>query len=164
MYLESERLTYKKFTPAHFENYFGLVSRQEVMRYITGLPLDYELAKKRFQVALDADQDRADMGFLAVFEQSREDFIGLAKIVPFGDNLTEIGYALLPEYWGKGYASEITARLIEYARQLGTISLLIALVVPENQSSIHVLTKQNFSFFREIREEKLVRHDYILYL
>ena len=165
MHFESERLIYNKFNPSHFPDYVRLVSHEDVMKHITGSALNIEDAHKRFQVALDADRNRADMGFLAVKEKETDEFIGLSKIVPFENGMTEIGYALLPEFWGKGYASEITKRLIEYAQELGNISELIGVVDPQNEPSIHVLTKQNFIFYREVINDKnFVRMDYILRL
>ena len=162
MQFDSERLRYEKFTQDHFEDYFRLVSRQDVMLHISGDGLAPEAARQRFERALRADRQQIDMGFVAVYEEHSGSFVGLGKIVPFEDGFTEIGYALLPDFWGKGYASEITCRLITYARDRGTVESLVALVAPENQASVHVLTKQHFRFFREVPEGDLVRHDYIL--
>lgn len=162
MQFHSERLRYEKFTPDHFEDYFRLVSKQEVMLHISGAGLDLEGARRRFEISLRADGQQGDMGFVAVYERASDSFVGLGKIVPFEDGFTEIGYALLPDFWGKGYASEITCRLITYARERGTVESLVALVAPENRASINVLTKQQFRFFREIPEGGIVRHDYIL--
>jgi len=165
MHFESDRLVYNKFTNSHFPDYTRLVTQEEVMRHITGNALNMDEAKIRFQVALDADQNLDDMGFLAVTEKKSGAFIGLGKIVPFENNMTEIGYALLPEFWGKGYASEITKRLIDYAKKLGNIKELIGVVDPENQPSIHVLTKQNFVYYRQVLNSKnFLRTDYILRL
>ena len=163
MHFESERLIYNKFNIGDFPDYLRLVSQEEVMKHITGNGLTVDDAQIRFQVALDADQNRADMGFLAVKEKATGAFIGLSKIVPFENSLTEIGYALLPEFWGKGYASEITKRLIDYAKEQGNIKELIGVVDPENQPSIRVLTKLDFVFYREvINARNFVRMDYIL--
>jgi [ribosomal protein S5]-alanine N-acetyltransferase len=162
MQFYSERLHYEKFTPDHFEDYYRLVSQQDVMVYISGSGLDVEGARKRFERSLRADGQQSDMGFVAVYENATNMYVGLGKIVPFEDGFTEIGYALLPEFWGKGYASEITCRLIAYARECGSVESLVALVAPENQASINVLTKQQFRFFREVPEGNVVRHDYIL--
>lgn len=103
------------------------------MKHIAGVGLTDEEALERFQVALDADKGMDDMGFVAVAEKEMGEFIGLGKIVPFENGMTEIGYALLPEFWGKGYASEITNCLVQYAKGLGKIEELIGLVDPENQ-------------------------------
>ena len=163
MYFESERLIYNKFNNSDFPDYTRLVSRQEVMKHITGNALNIDEARVRFQIALNADRNLDNMGFLAVAEKSTGKFIGLSKIVPFENNMTEIGYALLPEFWGKGYASEITRRLIDYARELGNIRELIGVVDPENQPSIRILTKHGFVFYREVINTKnLPRADYIL--
>jgi RimJ/RimL family protein N-acetyltransferase len=162
LHLESARLIYHKFAPVHFDDYFRLVSNQDVMQYITGSGLDEDQAKARFQVALNADCDLDEFGFMAVYEKQTGTFIGLAKIVPFETNLIEIGYALFPAFWGKGYASEITGTMVGYAKRLGNVKELIALVSPGNQPSIRVLTKQDFTFFRELADPSGTRHDYIL--
>lgn len=162
MQFYSERLHYEKFTPDHFKDYFRLVSVQDVMLHISGAALDLAGAQKRFSIALAADCQQKNMGFVAVYERETDSYVGLGKIVPFEDGFTEIGYALLPEFWGKGYASEITRRLIAYARECGNVESLVALVSPENRASVNVLTKQQFRFFREITEGNEVRHDYIL--
>lgn len=132
------------------------------MLHISGDGLDFEGARQRFEKSLRADRQQRDMGFVAVYEQDSGLYVGLGKIVPFEDGFTEIGYALLPEFWGKGYASEITCRLVAYAREAGTVESLVALVAPENGASIKVLTKQQFRFFREVPDGGVVRHDYIL--
>jgi len=162
MQFYSERLRYEKFTPDHFEDYFRLVSRHDVMVHISGNGLDKEGARKRFERSLRADGQQSNMGFVAVYERTGNTYVGLGKIVPFEEGFTEIGYALLPEFWGKGYASEITGTLVAYARKCGNVESLVALVAPENQASINVLTKQQFRFFREVPEGDVVRHDYIL--
>lgn len=165
MQLRSERLVFTKFNFSHLPDYIRLVTQDKVMKHITGSGLSAEDARKRFQVALDADQNRQDMGFLAVNEKETGEFIGLGKIVPFENGMTEIGYALLPEFWGKGYASEITRRIVEYARELGTITELIGIVDPDNQSSVRVLTRQNFVLYQSIVNDKdLSREDYVLKL
>lgn len=133
------------------------------MKHITGVKLNPEQAIERFQVALDTNEGQEDMGFLAVAEKESGSFIGLGKIVPFENGITEIGYALLPEFWGKGYASEITRLLIEYARKLGNVDELIGLVNPQNEGSIRVLTKHGFVFCRDIiSADNVPRADYLL--
>lgn len=163
MLLQSPRLTYTKFTRNYQSAYVDLAMKDDVMKHITGAGLTHEQALERFQVALDADKGRDDMGFLAVNLKESGAFIGLGKIVPFENRMTEIGYALLPEFWGKGYASEITNCLVEYARELGSVVELIGLVDPGNQPSIRILMKHGFVFYREvINAQNLARADYVL--
>lgn len=162
MQFVSQRLSYSKFTPDIFPEYEKLVAQDDVMKHITGTGLSAEDTKERFQVALDADMKAESLGFLAVRDIETDEFIGLAKIVPFENGMIEIGYALHPAFWGKGLASEITERLITYAKELRYIRTLIALVSPENGASVRVLVKQNFAFYREVKTERGIRADYIL--
>jgi [ribosomal protein S5]-alanine N-acetyltransferase len=164
MQLESSRLTFKKFTPADFEQYYGLVSQESVMRYISGEALDQEAARRRFDMALQADGGREELGFLSVFEKESGQYIGLGKIVLFEETWIEVGYALHPGFWGLGYATEITQALVAYARALGYVNQLIALVMPANAASVQVLTRQGFRFFRKVGEGDNARHDYVLHL
>ena len=45
------------------------------------------------------------------------DFIGYVIYHAYDEQSVEIGWVLLPEYWGRGYASALTKRLIDQARQ-----------------------------------------------
>ena len=45
------------------------------------------------------------------------DFIGYVIYHAYDADSVEIGWVLLPEYWGRGYASALTERLIGRARQ-----------------------------------------------
>lgn len=57
----------------------------------------------------------------------------------------ELGYALRPPFWGKGYATEMARALIDtVARPLG-LQRLVALTYPGNVESQHVLEKCGFT-------------------
>ncbi len=144
MDLSSVRLTYTLLTPADFARYEQLVMNEAVMKYITGKALNHEEAKQRFQVAMYATRAFAGAGFFIA--KSRHDgiFVGIVKLVGFEKDKAEVGYMLLPEYWGKGYASEMLETMILLARQQQHANELIGIVDPENPASIRVLTKFGF--------------------
>jgi RimJ/RimL family protein N-acetyltransferase len=64
---------------------------------------------------------------------------GLVKRQSLPD--ADIGFALLPEYCGRGYAVESAAAVLDHA--LGTLRLgrVVAIVAPENRASIAVIEK-----------------------
>ena len=66
------------------------------------------------------------------------------------DNLDEpdIGYALLPEYCGKGYAYEASCAVMEYARTVLQVPRLVAIISPENSASIGLIRKLGLRFER----------------
>ena len=66
------------------------------------------------------------------------------------DNLDDpdIGYGVLPEYCGKGYAYEASCAVLEYARSDLGLERLIAIISPENQASIGLIGKLGLRFER----------------
>jgi RimJ/RimL family protein N-acetyltransferase len=60
----------------------------------------------------------------------------------------DIGYATLPEYCGKGYASEAGRAVVEHARTALGLERVIAIISPENAASIGLIGKLGFEFER----------------
>ena len=63
----------------------------------------------------------------------------------------DIGYALLPEFWSRGYALESASAVLSYGREKLGLKRVLAVVNPQNQSSIRLLEQIGFEF------EKIVR-------
>jgi RimJ/RimL family protein N-acetyltransferase len=63
----------------------------------------------------------------------------------------DIGYALLPEFWSRGYALESASGVLSFARQQLGLHRVVAVVNPENQSSIRLLEKLGFQFEKMVR-------------
>lgn len=59
--------------------------------------------------------------------------------------LAELGYALGRAYWGRGYATEAVATLVDHARALGVVRLE-AFSFVDNPASARVLEKAGFAF------------------
>jgi len=53
----------------------------------------------------------------------------------------DIGYAFLPEYEGRGYASEAAAAVLRHGREALGIARIVAIVSPGNAASMRVLEK-----------------------
>ncbi|GAB3499391.1 GNAT family N-acetyltransferase [Spirosoma knui] len=70
----------------------------------------------------------------------------------------DIGFALLPEFMGLGYAYEAAERVLSAAKM--HYSPILATVVPQNSSSIRLLTRLGFQFAKEIDVETLKLHVY----
>jgi RimJ/RimL family protein N-acetyltransferase len=59
-------------------------------------------------------------------------------------NLYEIGYSLLPEYWGKGLATELADGLLDHAFNTLNLDAICARTIPGNENSDKVLHKTGF--------------------
>ena len=62
----------------------------------------------------------------------------------------DLGFALLPEFRGQGYALEAASAVLEHARTTLGISRIAAIVQPTNQSSVRLLEKLRFVHERGI--------------
>jgi RimJ/RimL family protein N-acetyltransferase len=65
----------------------------------------------------------------------------------------DIGYALLPEYCGQGYALEASIAVLRYGREFLRMTDILGLVNPDNSPSIRLLEKLGFTFLRAMRLE-----------
>ena len=68
------------------------------------------------------------------------------------DNLDDpdIGFGVLPDYVGKGYAGEAAQAVVDYARDTLKIEVLTAIVSPKNAPSIGLIERLGLSFERMI--------------
>lgn len=72
----------------------------------------------------------------------------------------DIGFAVLPDYCGNGYASEAAAAVVNYARDDLGLGVLTAIVSPDNAASIGLIEKLGLRFERMITmpgEEEAIR-------
>jgi len=74
---------------------------------------------------------------------------GLVKRATLED--VDLGYALLPEYCGHGYAVEAGAAVLADARSRLGLQRIVAITDPRNEGSIRVLERLCFRFERMVR-------------
>lgn len=63
----------------------------------------------------------------------------------------DIGYALAPAHWGRGYAYEAGAAVVEYARSHLRLPRLLAITSPDNTPSNQLLEKLGLRFVQLTR-------------
>jgi len=63
----------------------------------------------------------------------------------------DIGYALLPAYWGQGYAQEAVSATLAYALKDLGLKRIAAIVSKDNASSIKVLERMGLRFEKYFR-------------
>ena len=66
------------------------------------------------------------------------------------DGAAEIAYGIVPEYQGRGYATEVAAALVDFAVKSGRVRIARAHTLPEKNASTRVLTKCGFEFVGEV--------------
>jgi ribosomal-protein-alanine N-acetyltransferase len=59
---------------------------------------------------------------------------------------TEIGYRLLPKYWGRGLATEGARAMVDYSLRNLRVDKVVGVASPENLASRRVLEKAGLEF------------------
>lgn len=102
-----QQLIFKKFEATDFKDYFQLVSNEQVMAQITERAIPFEEAQVNYQKLLERNEKYELYGSYKVCDM--DEFIGFGHLTLNENEIgeAEIGYMILPEYWGKGYGSAI---------------------------------------------------------
>ena len=78
---------------------------------------------------------------------------------PQPDGAIEIGYSILPQYQGRGYATEAVAGLLAWVFSYSEVIRAIAEAPQENRASIRVLAKLGFDQTGQGSEADIVRFE-----
>lgn len=66
-------------------------------------------------------------------------------------DVPDLGYAFLPQFRGRGYATEAAAATLDHARDVLGVPRVAAIVSPDNRDSILVLERVGMIFERMVR-------------
>lgn len=149
--LETRRAVLREPLPADADALLGVYSDPEVVRYFDQPALERrEQARKLLEAwARDQEARRAVRWLVTVGGE----VVGTASLhgVQETHRFAELGYLLRRDQWGRGLATELAARVVDFA--LGTAGLhrVEALVDPRNAPSMRLLEKLGF------RREGLLR-------
>lgn len=143
----ANRIYIEKFlSEVDFHHYFSLVSDEKVMAMVTERGIPLEEARDNYKSLLEKNKAHKDFGSFKVFERDTNNFIGLGKLAINEEDLSEaeIGYLLLPEFWGKGYGSEIATLLLNKVEESKALHRIIAIIDPNNVASKKILLNNSF--------------------
>lgn len=142
MQLETNRLIMRPFEERDAEGLFLLDSNPEVMKYVGGV-VSTKIEQSQQMIEFIQKQYKENgVGRLAVIEKSTNTLIGwsglkyLTSEINGMKNVYELGYRFLPEYWGKGYATETARAALNYAFNEIKTDVVYAMAVTENTGSI----------------------------
>lgn len=138
---ETLRLEHRAFTEGDAEAFCALNGNPEVMQH-TGEALLPSLDAASRAIAAYADFDTIGYGrWACVLKETRAiiGFCGLKYLPDLGE--VDVGYRFLPEYWGRGLATEACIASLNFGFTALGLGRVIALVLPANAASIRVLEK-----------------------
>ena len=127
-------LTIRKMTGQDLEPLHTLLSDPAVMKFLEP-PYTREQTAEFLQSALSDEP--------AVFAAEDDGtFIGYVIYHPYEEDTMELGWVLLPEYWGKGYASTLTRKMMEMAASEGKKPVIEC--DPGQEITKHIALKSGF--------------------
>lgn len=152
MLLETERLLIRPFTIEDAEDALDFCSNPETIKN-TGDVVRTTVSEIEDIVNNIWLSDYAKYGYgrYAVFYKPDNKLIGFCGFKYLPElNMTDLGYRFLPEYWGKGIATESSIKLLEFGFSTLNLKTVFGTVVHENKASSAVLQKLGFT----LREHK----------
>ncbi len=156
VFLETERLTLRRFIEGDVDDLFALHNDPDVMRFINGgKPTLRETIERNTLPRWLTYHERGDeYGFWAAIEKSTGAFLGWFHFYPpdAGEpHDAELGYRLHKAAWGKGYGTEGARALIRRGFAEGGVQRVFAGTYQDNLGSRRVMEKAGLTLVRTYR-------------
>jgi len=151
--LETARLRLRRLTEDDAPFILELLNEPSWLRFIGDRGVrTLDDARRYIAEGPTAMFERHGVGLLLVESKGDGDRLGMCGLLhrdAFPD--LDIGFAFLPRHWGKGYAFESAAAVLEHARRVLGVARILAITSLDNESSIRLLEKLGLVFLRVIR-------------
>ena len=148
--LDTDRLILRRFVVEDAEFILGLLNEPSFLQFIGDRGVrTVDEAREYIRNGPIASYERHGFGLMVT--ELKDDgtpigMCGLLKRESLDD--PDIGFAFLPDFWGKGYAYEAASAVMDYAKAVLSLSRIVAITVEGNFGSIHILEKLGMHFER----------------
>lgn len=146
----TERLLFKTWSQNDLKNALRLWADPEVMTFIGG-----QLSSEQILIKLEKEiscHRRHNIQYWPIFSKADGSFVGCCGLKPWVYSQRgryELGFHLIKEAWGKGYALEAAKGVIQFAKN-NKLEGLMAGHHPGNSNSKKVLEKLGFKFVEDV--------------
>jgi ribosomal-protein-alanine N-acetyltransferase len=150
---ETERLQLRKLTIDDVEAWTPFFINNELLKFV-GVDMSKDpktLATDWINRQMQRYEDEG-FGHLALLEKATDQLIGVSGIIPRqvdGKTEFEISYSLKQEFWGKGFASEVSAKLKQFGLANNISKRFVSIIDKENTASINVAKKNGMTVLYE---------------
>ncbi|MEO0652561.1 MAG: GNAT family N-acetyltransferase [Planctomycetota bacterium] len=150
----TERLLVRRWLAADADALLRIYGDERVARYVgDSRPLTPAERDRWLEVTAKNYATRG-YGMSTVCRLGDPEPIGFCGLVhPGGQPEVEIKYALAPDHWGRGLASEAARALLEWGVAHFAMAHVIATIDPQNAASARILEKLGFRWREQTRDE-----------
>lgn len=145
--VETDRLIIREFEEEDISSLYEIESDRRLLEFIPWYKLS-TLSECRRQLRRIIEKNRKDqLNSWAVTLKDTGEVIGITQLM-YSNKIkaVEIGTKILPEYWSKGYASELTRAVIEYGLYKLEIDEIVAITDINNVGAIKSLENCGMKF------------------
>ena len=144
--IETKRLVLRRKKYDDFSYMMKMFNDDKVREFVGGHPPRDERSIKGMI------RHRTETQWAVTLKDTGE-YLGEIEIVNIADDyLGEIGYMLLQEHWGKGFANESVAAMIEYAQNVLNLKRLYATIDNKHDRSKKLVEKLGFELIAVLPE------------
>lgn len=153
--LETKRLWLCAWSETDVEIAQPIFTDADVMRYING---GQPLAEVEIRGFIARQQNHLRSRGFCLWKLLLKEgccfagFCGLQPIELDGKSEVEIGWRLMKEHWHRGLATEAGRAALNSAVKTARLDRVIAIAMPENRPSLHVMEKLGMKFERTTRK------------
>jgi len=148
------RLNAHRIQEQDFNNFYLLLSNPKVGETIIGGVHTFDETKDFMSRLLNRWSTYGYGSYM--FYDKLGNFIGRAGLHPFSIEDQEeiiLSYALMPEYWNKGFATEMAESLIKIGFEQLEFESIVCFTQPTNKASRRVIEKSGFKHEKTILEK-----------
>jgi RimJ/RimL family protein N-acetyltransferase len=159
--LKTERLVLRQVTAEDTAAMFRLMGDPRVTRFLGRAPFaSLDEATQRVKMFEKEFQARAGLAW-AVTQRTDGQFMGICRYTHFDTfhDRAELGYLLMPEWWGQGVMAEAVSAALDFGFNRIGLHSVEADIDPANSQSRRLLEKLGFVQEALFRESFYIPHE-----
>lgn len=160
-YIETERLILRALRATDVDGMFELDSNPIVHKYLGNKPVKTKAESQKILDSVLNQYNERGIGRWAAIEKATGEFIGWSGLrlnTEYNMNgftkYYDVGYRLIPRYWGKGYATESGKAAVSYAFNELKLPELYATTEINNEASHNALLKMGLKYIEDFYFEQ----------
>jgi ribosomal-protein-alanine N-acetyltransferase len=151
--VDGPRVRLRDFQEDDLDGCMSIVGDQKVTWYLSfdTRTRDQQATLLAADIARAQSDPRPDY-YLAAIEKTTDTMIGFVRLGSDRPRTAELGYAIRHDRWGKGYATEISAIMLDFGFTNLGLHRIQAACGPDNTASQKVLAKLGFQYEGRMRD------------
>lgn len=147
---QTQRLSIKPVALSDLNELVKLCTNPEVMRYVGDGSIQTAEEVLAFIHTRERYYQQYGLDFFSVFKSDTGEFVGQAGLFHLAFDISNhdiwLAYRLQPQFWHKGYATELAKALINWGFNELSLTSILAFVHPQNKHSQRVLENAGMSY------------------